>query len=282
DIVINVSHDGANLHVFFIGVWLAGGIIQCVYPEDIQTALTELVVSSKPKYILCDLKDADACQTALRVSGDENSAQLITFGEAEEKFISVKEIFLRKNEYLYDPSVVRLSRKDVALLLPTSGTTGKNKSVVYTHETLLRNIILFENFPFTDDPTSPTLLTGKQTHFTGSVCPLAFFAAGRYLLMMQEVSQENILRTVEKYNVRSIFSFPSYLTGLVEHPSSYKYNLRSLRFAFTGGMVVGPMFFQCLEALKLESIVTIYGMTEVGFLTANVEWQEIDGKITAT
>ncbi|CAG7821011.1 unnamed protein product, partial [Allacma fusca] len=25
DIVINVSHDGANLHVFFIGVWLAGG-----------------------------------------------------------------------------------------------------------------------------------------------------------------------------------------------------------------------------------------------------------------
>ena len=34
DVLVNVSHNGAKLHVFFVAVWRLGGIIQCIYPDE--------------------------------------------------------------------------------------------------------------------------------------------------------------------------------------------------------------------------------------------------------
>lgn len=65
--------------------------------------------------------------------------------------------------------------------------------------------VIFQQIPFTDEPRDPFLLTSRLTHFTGSVIPLAFFAANRRILISPKPTVNNILGDIIMHKARLLF-----------------------------------------------------------------------------
>lgn len=97
---------------------------------------------------------------------------------------------------------MELKRDDVAAVMATSGTTGKSKGVVYTHERLLANMHIVMGLYRKGDGTEPYLHLGRTTHAT-SLQLLEFAASGQALirLPMRYCAPERVLQAIHDYKV---------------------------------------------------------------------------------
>lgn len=79
-------------------------------------------------------------------------------------------------------------------------------------------------------------------------------------------------QSISAWQVDGILAFPKFLLGLandVQNPAITS----TLKFAVTAGQVVGPSFVNAVRTIpSLQSLFVIYGMTEVGILSVNVNW----------
>lgn len=90
---------------------------------------------------------------------------------------------------------------DIALILPTSGTTGKSKGGVYTHKTLIAHFRALERFPMADQPDKTALVIARITHGGGCALSLAQLVNGQRLVVLSVFNNASILRTIEMWNV---------------------------------------------------------------------------------
>jgi fatty-acyl-CoA synthase len=151
----------------------------------------------------------------------------------------------------------------LALILYTSGTTGRPKGVLITQEMLFWNSI--NTTMRLDLSESDSTLNFLPYFHTGAWNVLLLPLIHRYatLHVMARFDAERILSVVQKEGCTLLFGVPTTLRLMAEHPNFAKSDLRSLRFVITGG-----------ESMPIELIHTWlrqgipvrqgYGLTEFG------------------
>lgn len=163
---------------------------------------------------------------------------------------------------------------DPAVILFTSGTSGRPKGAVHTHRNLLAVV---EYHRFNDaaaaafgDPTDPRdktyLLTMPLFHI-GSLHNLAVprLATGsRVALHTGAFEVDPVLRLVESERVTHWGAVPTMAHRLLEHPDLSAYDTSSLRAFSLASAPSSPAFKQRLrEGLPFASVlVDSYGLTE--------------------
>ena len=84
------SHDPVRLHMFFLGVWRANGVVRASYPEDSIDTMEERILESKVKWFLCDPHHAPEV-----ISSTRNipwAVEVLVFGQAD-GCTNVEELF---------------------------------------------------------------------------------------------------------------------------------------------------------------------------------------------
>ena len=157
--------------------------------------------------------------------------------------------------------VVDVTLEDPALLLYTSGTTGKPKAAVLTHGSLTWNT--FNQLGHIDFVSTDHILCfAPLFHAVGfGQSTLATLFKGGTIEMLDGFDAGVVLRTIGEHRVTGMAIVPTMLQMMVEHPDWESADLSSLRYVNYGG---SPATEHISRAWQ-ERGVTLqqgYGMTE--------------------
>lgn len=176
-------------------------------------------------------------------------------------------IFLHEAIQSIDESkeiLVDAQERDVAVILYTSGTTGRPKGVMLTHKNLYSNTktsydMSMENEDFSRGTTLGIL---PLAHAYGFTMMNSSFLLGNSVVIFSKFDVEQVFENIEKYKIKSFAAVPAMLHAMVASPHADKYDLSSLESVGSGSASL-PMAI--INALKKKFNVEVregYGLSE--------------------
>jgi fatty-acyl-CoA synthase len=155
-----------------------------------------------------------------------------------------------------------IGRDDAAIILFTSGTTGRPKGAVLTQDALFHNVVHSTQL---HELTSAdrTLVAIPLVHAGGlNNQTLATLHAGATLLVHEGFEAGAVLAAIARDRPTLACLVPAQLTVLKDHPGFAAADLSSLRMITTGSQIVPPRLIEIWHA-KGVPLGQIYGMTEL-------------------
>ncbi|XP_027358454.1 4-coumarate--CoA ligase-like 9 [Abrus precatorius] len=169
------------------------------------------------------------------------------------------------------PPRVELSQSDSAAILFSSGTTGRVKGVLLTHQNFIALIGGFYHLKhMVDDgvdenPHPVSLFTLPLFHVFGFFMLVRAIAIGETLVVMPRFDFEAMLKAVERYRITYMPVSPPLVVALAKSELVKKYDLSSLRLLGSGGAPLGKEVAEKFNArFPNVEIVQGYGLTESG------------------
>jgi malonyl-CoA/methylmalonyl-CoA synthetase len=156
---------------------------------------------------------------------------------------------------------------DVALLLYTSGTTGKPKGAMLTHGNLASNVrSLSELWRFTADDVLVHVL--PLSHIHGLVVALGcVLASGCTLRLLPRFDPAEVIRGFATATV--FMGVPTHYARLHAEPSLDRQTCASMRLFVSGSAPLTPQAFAGFESRTGHRILERYGMTETVMIASN-------------
>ncbi len=167
---------------------------------------------------------------------------------------------------------VKLS--DPVMLMYTSGTTGRPKGAIWTHDTTLWfSAIQSLKWKFTGQEIGMT--TGPLYH-VGAMedigLPVLMMGGTLVITKSQGFEIGRILSVIEQEDVTDCFLFPFMIYEMLNATDIDQYKLEKLRTIYTGG---DPLLPSALERLKVlypnVGVVQVYGLTEGTPIAASLD-----------
>jgi len=151
-----------------------------------------------------------------------------------------------------------------ALLLFTSGTTGKPKGVVLTHRGVVNNArCALERYELDDGAVWLNVL--PYFHVGGSVTTTLGCLNNRGTqAVMGEFNPEVMLRGIEQWRVAITMGVPVMVHAMLEHERFAQTDLSTLKLFLTGGTVVAPDLVRLIRDRFKTDVGVMFGQTEAG------------------
>ena len=152
---------------------------------------------------------------------------------------------------------------DTAVLLYTSGTTGKPKGAELTHANLLLNCAVVVPRLIPIDSSQVALATLPLFHSFGQTCiQNATIAVGGTFTLLPRFTPEDALRIIERDRVTLFAGVPTMYFGLLHTPAAGKHDFSSVRYCMTGGAAMPVEVMRAFEARYPVQILEGFGLSE--------------------
>jgi acyl-CoA synthetase (AMP-forming)/AMP-acid ligase II len=179
-------------------------------------------------------------------------------------------------------SFPRIDPNAVKLVLYTSGTTGRPKGVLHSHNTIMSEIDAVIAFWGIHDH-DVVLMPSPVTHITGYLYALEIaFAAGVKVVFMERWSAAQATELIAQHGVSFSVGATPFLKELVAEVEARQLALPSLRLFMSGGAPVPPeVIYRANRALPGCLAFRVYGSTEAPTVTLGIR-SRADAELGAT
>ncbi len=171
------------------------------------------------------------------------------------------------DETIHPIPVLSRQADEIALIVYTSGTTGRSKGAMLSHGALAAIAAqLISTWRWQADDT--LLLSLPLFHIHGLVAGLTCaLAAGARTVLHERFDAQRVLATFESERVSMFFGVPTMYARLLEHAGSRTY--APLRLFVCGSAALSPAIHRAFYERFGSSILERYGATEFGFALGN-------------
>ncbi len=159
------------------------------------------------------------------------------------------------------------SNNDLAVIMYTSGTTGKSKGAKLTHQNLASNCkILEKSWEFSENDVLLHMLPTYHTHGLLVACNLLAMVKGS-IIFLPKFNVEDALRWIPR--ATSMMGVPTFYTRLLDSPKFNKHVTENIRLFISGSAPLSADTHTMFKKRTGLSILERYGMTETNMSTSN-------------
>jgi len=238
-----------QVHVLYFGILRRGGVVLPVNP---------LFKGREIAYALAD-------SNAKALFAWEGVAEEAAKGAAEAGIplivVSPASFAAQAAEHAPEPMTER-SDEDTAVLLYTSGTTGRSKGAELSHANMRRNAeVSTQLFSLSEQDV---IFGGLPLfHSFGQTCGMnAAILAGATLTMIPRFDAGTALQVLQRDRVTIMEGVPTMYMALLNHPDHADFDVSSLRLAASGGSALPVEVLRGFEAEFGCILVEGYGLSE--------------------
>lgn len=158
---------------------------------------------------------------------------------------------------------------DIKLVMYTSGTTGKPKGVMHTHNTLWAETVAVRDFWQITD-ADRVFMPSPVTHITGYLYALELpFASNIAAILMEKWDPHEAVSIIDSYRATFTVGATPFLVELAEAAKERDTSLESLRLFACGGAPVSPeLILDAAQSFSNCQAARVYGCTEAPTITA--------------
>ena len=275
NVVALASRNSAAWMIAFTAVVLAGGIPALINSRGTGENMKAAVDDGDAVLLLTDTKRLQALQH----EGCEIPAICLDKTPLKPETTTLEEILATSDSQKTTP---RSENSDVAVLMYTSGTTGRAKAAALSNRsmvlgvmnTLLARRVIVERMAkaynieisvlLSQMPQASSLLIFPLFHTSGcSALFLASLVNGDKLVLLPRWDITNAFKVIQAENVTSMTAVPTMLWDIINAPNRLDFDLTSLRSFSSGGQGIPiPLLTKLREAYPMAMFGTGYGMTE--------------------
>ncbi|OED43071.1 malonyl-CoA synthase [Chromatiales bacterium (ex Bugula neritina AB1)] len=216
------------------------------------------VGDAEPAALLCDPQNLDNLQSA--VAG--TNCVLHTLDANGEGSLSE---LARSKPLTFD--TVSREAGDLAAILYTSGTTGRSKGAMLTHNNLLSNALtLVDYWKFTADDVLLHALPVYHTHGLFVACN-TIFLAGASMIYIPAFNVDIVREHLPDSSV--MMGVPTFYTRLLDDNKFDRDTVKHMRLFVSGSAPLLAETHEAFEARTGQRILERYGMTETNMNTSN-------------
>ncbi|KAJ3323145.1 hypothetical protein HDV06_002157 [Boothiomyces sp. JEL0866] len=243
-----------------------GAVVTTANPNYLASEFAYQLQDSGAKFIFCH---ENVLGNALEAGSQSNipKSKVFVFGSKKAgSHLSIDELVAVGASKVRNLPVVKFSerqlKEDTAYLCYSSGTTGRSKGVMTTHDNIVSNIhqlLAFEKM----DEKDVTVGVLPFYHIYALNIYLHFALwRGTTIVVQSKFDLPAFLGMIETYKVTILFIVPPIAIGMAKHPIVSKYNLSSVKFAMSGAAPLGNEVSEEFTKRLGIPIKQGYGMTE--------------------
>jgi len=179
--------------------------------------------------------------------------------EMDEGPLSLKKA-LEAGPFEFEPSDA--AEDDPAVMIYTSGLTGKPLGAVLTHGNLIsQSRLLADLFDGSEKDTGLSLI--PLFHSFGAVANMLNpILMGACVVMLDAFSIDSIFKAIETEKITYMTAVPRVYLGMLLQEGTEKYDMSSLKYCVTGGSAMPPAYMPQFEKKFRVPIREGYGLTE--------------------
>jgi malonyl-CoA/methylmalonyl-CoA synthetase len=174
--------------------------------------------------------------------------------------------------------VVAREPDDLAAILYTSGTTGRSKGAMLTHDNLLSNArVLVDYWRFTPKDVLLHALPIFHTHGLFVACNVVLLSGGS-MIFLPKFDTATVLRMLPK--ATSMMAVPTFYVRLLEEKNFTREVTKRMRLFTSGSAPLLAETHRAFSERTGHAILERYGMTETNMNTSNpYEGDRIPGSV---
>ena len=257
-VAVQVEKSPEALFVY-LGALRAGAVFLPLNTAYTAAEIDYFVADAEPSLVVADPKRRDEMAEVGARHGVTRVETLAADGSG-----SLKDLAAGADESFAD---IARAPDDLAAILYTSGTTGRSKGAMLTHENLRSNAeALIDAWQFTQDDVLIHALPIFHTHGLFVACNVTLMA-GAAMIVLPRFDAEDVLGLLPRASV--FMGVPTFYTRLLALPGLNRAAAAGMRLFISGSApLLAETHRQFLERTG-QAVLERYGMTETGMNTSN-------------
>ncbi len=244
--------------VLYLATVRAGAVYLPLNTAYTLNELEYFITDAEPSLVVCDPSKADGIGAIAAKVG----AKVLTLG-ADGKGSLTDAAAKASPEF----TTVERADDDLAAILYTSGTTGRSKGAMLTHDNLASNShSLVDFWRFTDKDVLIHALPIYHTHGLFVASNVTLFARAS-MIFLPKFDPELIIKLMARATV--LMGVPTFYTRLLQSPALTKESTRHMRLFVSGSAPLLADTHREWFARTGHAVLERYGMTETNMNTSN-------------
>lgn len=256
-VAVQVEKSVANI-VLYLGTVRAGAVYLPLNTAYTLNELDYFIGDAEPSLVVCDPAKAEglapiAAKVKARVETLRSDGKG-SLTDAAEKASSEFATVSRAND-------------DLAAILYTSGTTGRSKGAMLTHDNLASNSLsLVGYWRFTDKDVLIHALPIYHTHGLFVATNVTLFARAS-MIFLPKLDPDLIIKLMARATV--LMGVPTFYTRLLQNPALSRETTKHMRLFISGSAPLLAETHREWSARTGHAVLERYGMTETNMNTSN-------------
>jgi len=256
-VAVQVEKSVANI-VLYLGTVRAGAVYLPLNTAYTLNELDYFIGDAEPSLVVCDPSKAEglgpiAAKVKARVEtlgADGKGSLTDAAGKASSEFATVS----RAND-------------DLAAILYTSGTTGRSKGAMLTHDNLASNSLsLVDYWRFTDKDVLIHALPIYHTHGLFVATNVTLFSRAS-MIFLPKLDPDLIIKLMARATV--LMGVPTFYTRLLQNSALSRDTTKHMRLFISGSAPLLAETHREWSARTGHAVLERYGMTETNMNTSN-------------
>ncbi|SFJ39585.1 malonyl-CoA synthase [Bradyrhizobium sp. Gha] len=256
-VAVQVEKSVANI-VLYLATVRAGAVYLPLNTAYTLNELDYFIGDAEPSLVVCDPAKAEG----LAPIAAKVKAKVETLG-ADGKGSLTEAADKASSEF----ATVPRANDDLAAILYTSGTTGRSKGAMLSHDNLASNSLsLVDYWRFTDKDVLIHALPIYHTHGLFVATNVTLFARAS-MIFLPKLDPDLIIKLMARATV--LMGVPTFYTRLLQNPALSKETTAHMRLFISGSAPLLAETHREWSARTGHAVLERYGMTETNMNTSN-------------